>query len=220
MADNKSCEEKHIASKEASFVRNTIVERKIKECRSLTPFQIDTILGISKEYKEPSECNITTLECMECGYREVFTERQFKFTDGLSCYVCNGPVNPSITRPGEKIRNRQTKKWNDYYGNPKKRSVGSLTIDVDCSDAIKGLKAVQREAKKATAALKELNQQKKKDKKVLVLKIDDFLSDKALEKLKNEVKQGLENGQLFLCGDVEYEFVDIPREIGVEVVDK
>lgn len=39
---------------------------------------------------------------------------------------------------------------------PKKRSVGELTVDIDCSDALKGLKAIQREARKATATLKEL----------------------------------------------------------------
>lgn len=58
---------------------------------------------------ESSEDKITTLECMVCGYREVFTKRQFKFTDGLSCYVCDSPVNSTMTRPGEKIRNRRMK---------------------------------------------------------------------------------------------------------------
>lgn len=41
------------------------------------------------------------------------------------------------------------------------KSVGELTIDVDCSEALKGLKAIQREARKATQALKELEVQKK-----------------------------------------------------------
>ncbi|MGM8213556.1 hypothetical protein ACLIBH_12335 [Virgibacillus sp. W0430] len=39
------------------------------------------------------------------------------------------------------------------------KSVGSFHVDIDCSNALKGLKAVQREAKKATAALKELEVQ-------------------------------------------------------------
>jgi hypothetical protein len=42
------------------------------------------------------------------------------------------------------------------------RSVGALTVEIDCSDALKGLKAVTREAKKATAALKELEEQQAK----------------------------------------------------------
>lgn len=63
--------------------------------------------------KQSSENKLTTLECMVCGYREVFTEQQFKFTDGLRCCICNGPVNPTLTRPGEKIRNRRMKKQKD-----------------------------------------------------------------------------------------------------------
>lgn len=42
---------------------------------------------------------------------------------------------------------------------PSKKSIGEIKIDVDCSEALKGLKAVTREAKKATAALKELEEQ-------------------------------------------------------------
>ncbi|MCM3665522.1 hypothetical protein M3204_13980 [Mesobacillus subterraneus] len=43
-----------------------------------------------------------------------------------------------------------------------KRSIGQLTVDIDCSDALKGLKAITREAKKATEALKELEEQRRK----------------------------------------------------------
>jgi hypothetical protein len=39
---------------------------------------------------------------------------------------------------------------------------GVRIITVDCSDALKGLKAVTREAKKATTALQELEEQQKK----------------------------------------------------------
>jgi hypothetical protein len=35
-------------------------------------------------------------------------------------------------------------------------------IDIDCSNALKGLKAVTREAKKATTALQELEEQQKR----------------------------------------------------------
>jgi hypothetical protein len=50
-----------------------------------------------------------------------------------------------------------------------KKSIGKLTVDIDCSDALKGLKAVTREAKKATAALKELEEQQSKS---VTIKID------------------------------------------------
>jgi diaminopimelate decarboxylase len=43
------------------------------------------------------------------------------------------------------------------------RTIGQLTIDIDCSGALKGLKAITREAKKATQALKELEEQQKKN---------------------------------------------------------
>lgn len=39
---------------------------------------------------------------------------------------------------------------------------GTITVDIDCSDALKGLKAVTREAKKATTALQELEEQQKR----------------------------------------------------------
>jgi hypothetical protein len=156
------------------------------------------------------EGKVTTLECMVCGYREVFTERQFKFTDGLRCNGCNGPVQPSITRLGENVRNRKMKhdeneivtyakykclscdhgdfekgKRKDYkevllcpkcnglyvdswkihkyaHLKEKKNSVGKLTVEIDVSEALKGLKAVQREAKKAAQALKEVEELKTK----------------------------------------------------------
>lgn len=100
------------------------------------------------------EDKLTTLECMECGYREVFTERQFEFTDGLRCYVCEGLVRPSITRPGEKIRNRRMKENIGETTAEAGRRISESLINI--SETIKGLKAIQREAKKATAALKEL----------------------------------------------------------------
>ncbi|QGH35148.1 hypothetical protein GI584_14325 [Gracilibacillus salitolerans] len=108
------------------------------------------------------EGKVTTLECMECGYREVFTERQFKFTDGLGCNRCEGPVQPVITRSGEEVNNRRMKQ--------KKISAGTLIITADVSDTIKGLKAVQREAKKTTASLKELEEQQKKHNTDVIIK--------------------------------------------------
>lgn len=39
-----------------------------------------------------------------------------------------------------------------------RRSIGQLTVDLDCSEALTGLKALQREARKATQALRELEE--------------------------------------------------------------
>lgn len=51
-------------------------------------------------------------------------------------------------------------------------SVGSFHVDIECSDAIKGLKAIQREARKATKELRELEEQKKS--KYLVIELDEL----------------------------------------------
>lgn len=113
-----------------------------------------------------SEGKLTTLECMECGFREVFTERQFQTTDGYRCYVCDGSVKPSITRPNEPIRNRcmKEKGLKSLYrsdrvqlSNSKKLGEISVKVDMDVSDALKGLKAVQREARKTIKLLKEVD---------------------------------------------------------------
>lgn len=93
MADNKSCEEKYIASSEALEVRSEILKRNLEYCFPLTPKQVDTVIHLYKDYKKRID---------------------------------------------------------------KKKSVGTIAVDIDCSDALTGLKSIQREAKKATAALKEL----------------------------------------------------------------
>lgn len=56
-----------------------------------------------------------------------------------------------------------------------KRSIGSLVVDIECSEALKGLKAVTREAKKAAAALKEV-EDIKKDNKLLIIELDSDTS--------------------------------------------
>lgn len=49
---------------------------------------------------------------------------------------------------------------------PSKKSIGEIKIDVDCSDALKGLKAVTREVKKVSAALEELDRLKEHTKAI------------------------------------------------------
>lgn len=62
--------------------------------------------------------------------------------------------------------------WNMIFSNPEKiaiptsqrkvRSAGRLTVDVDVSDALTGLNAVQREARKTIQVLKELEELQKR----------------------------------------------------------
>jgi hypothetical protein len=56
----------------------------------------------------------------------------------------------------------------ELYKKQKQKPVGEIKVDIDVSDALKGLKAVQREARKATAALKELDEQLNVDKEFIV----------------------------------------------------
>lgn len=63
----------------------------------------------------------------------------------------------------------------NIVGGQVKTNVGELTIDVDVSDALKGLKAITREAKKATEALKELEEQQKKMRGQHVHRVDDSI---------------------------------------------
>jgi hypothetical protein len=44
----------------------------------------------------------------------------------------------------------------------------SIAVNIDCNEALTGLKAITREAKKATAALKELEAQQKKNKGIAI----------------------------------------------------
>lgn len=59
-------------------------------------------------------------------------------------------------------------------------SIGEITVDLDCSQALKGLKAITREAKQATAALEEVVEAQGK------LRIDqeDNLSVLGIEEMK------------------------------------
>ncbi len=107
---------------------------------------------------------MVTYKCMKCfAEMSVSKQRELRM-DGRNCFLCKGPI--------QKVEN--------------KKSVGSFTVDIDCSDALKGLKAVQREAKKATAALKELEEQKKRN-TFLVIELDN--EDSTLPKVFHEGKE-------------------------------
>ncbi|UFT98106.1 hypothetical protein KO561_12930 [Radiobacillus kanasensis] len=89
---------------------------------------------------QKSSEGMVTYKCMKCFAEMSVCKRRESRMDGRSCFLCRGPI--------QNVENKE--------------SIGSLTVDVDCSDALKGLKAIQREAKKATAALKELEGQQEK----------------------------------------------------------
>lgn len=93
--------------------------------------------------KKSSEDNVL-YQCIECQRHRVIRNGQ----DGNTCNYCDGYLkaigftNLPTSNEGKKIIHH-----------------GGITITADVSDALKGLKAVQREARKATQALKELEVQ-------------------------------------------------------------
>jgi hypothetical protein len=87
---------------------------------------------------------------MNCFAEMAVSDQRELRMEGRNCFLCRGPI--------QKVEN--------------KTSIGSLSVDIDCSNAIKGLKDIQRESKKATAALKELEEQK--ENKYLVIELDEL----------------------------------------------
>lgn len=78
-----------------------------------------------------SEDNIL-YQCIKCNHKAVLING----VDGNECNYCGGHLNALC-----------------YTNLP---ATENQRIDIDCSSAIKGLKALQRETKKAIGALKEL----------------------------------------------------------------
>ncbi|GGJ48549.1 hypothetical protein [Virgibacillus salexigens] len=123
------------------------------------------------------------LECIKCGNEQIFRRYDYR-QDGISCSNCEGPVvkkeyqdrhvateeafnvrDEIIDRDIKYCRKLTPKQVDTIIGlyNEVKQSgassasAGTFKLDIDCVDALKGLKSIQREAKKATAALKELD---------------------------------------------------------------
>lgn len=88
--------------------------------------------------------NNVLYKCIECASHTVIKNG----VDSKRCFYCEGMLEPlgqtnlDVTNHGKKTIN-----------------YGMITVDIDVSDALKGLKAVQREARQATKALRELEEQ-------------------------------------------------------------
>lgn len=134
-------------------------------------------------------------ECVDCG-----SEKQFRDEDivgDVMCYECSSVMkkkliqeNHDVSEEALFIREKVFERNISYLRNltpkqvdtiidllreieaNKKERVGTPTVDIECSNAIKDLKAIQREAKKATAALKELEEQRKRN-NFLVIELDN-----------------------------------------------
>jgi hypothetical protein len=80
-----------------------------------------------------------------------------------------------------------------YMADNKSREIGQLTVkvDVDISEALTGLKALQREAKKAAQALRELEEAK--EPAVINIAIKNYDGKADANKLAKAIEDGLKS---------------------------
>jgi DNA-directed RNA polymerase subunit RPC12/RpoP len=83
-------------------------------------------------------------KCMRCGHVIHISRQKARFFDGATCEECGGPISP-INPPKTPVTE-------------KSKPISELTVkvNIDCSDALKGLKAVQREIRKTVVSFKDL----------------------------------------------------------------
>lgn len=100
-------------------------------------------------------------KCLVCDHKELMEVK--KGTEVMPCPKCNGAFVDVWYMHKYKKRPNPPKSYTSKLGDSLS-DVGEITakLSIDCSDALTGLKAVQREARKATRSLKELEEQQKK----------------------------------------------------------
>lgn len=83
-------------------------------------------------------------KCISCGYSEFVQSEKKDYVEVMPCPKCASFYVDLF------VYNR--------YKLPKqtKNSVGFFKVDIDASDALKGLKAIERQAKKTARALREV----------------------------------------------------------------
>lgn len=161
MADNKSCEGKVIGGKRMCGKTTRLIERANKEnlyilCANKNMASI--IYQQSQDMKLNIPYPVTVSELPLKGYmKEILVDEAEMVLSQLAGKRVVGMSTSMELTELDKID-----KSKPPVTAVKKKSIGSLTLDIDCSDALTGLKSVQREAKKATAALKELDDQMSK----------------------------------------------------------
>lgn len=97
--------------------------------------------------KQSREADNVLYKCIECDSHTVIKNG----VDSKRCFYCDGMLDPmSLTNLDVTNHSKKTINY------------GMVTVDIDVSDALTGLKAVQREARKATRSLRELEEQQKK----------------------------------------------------------
>ncbi|MET3658167.1 hypothetical protein [Sporosarcina psychrophila] len=90
-------------------------------------------------------------ECLSCEHTDIVRGKRKEYSEVQLCPKCNG-LYVDIWKL-EKYKHLKKKR----------KSIGELKINMDVSEALKGLKAVQREAKKTARALREVEGMSPKD---------------------------------------------------------
>ncbi|MGE6515198.1 hypothetical protein [Lysinibacillus sphaericus] len=100
--------------------------------------------GIEHKRDENEVVAYAKYECLSCNHSETVRGERKDYKEALFCPKCKG-----LFVDIWKIRNYE------HLRKPK-TSVGSLKIGIDVSNALKGLKAVERQAKNTVRALREV----------------------------------------------------------------
>lgn len=127
---------------------------------------------------EKRESNIkaghVNYKCLDCGQISKRYLSKQEYYEVTACPNCEG-------------KSVDLYKIAKYKTDEKPSNSLKIKIDVDCTEALKGLKAVTRAAKKATVALKELEEQQKKIEVAIPLNVDGESISKAIfDVLRND----------------------------------
>lgn len=116
---------------------------------------------------------LAVYECLCCEHRGPVRGKKEDYSEVKVCPNCNGAFV-------------DTWKIAKYKQKEKPADLLSVKINVDCSESLKGLKAITRVAKKATAALKELEEQQERfsNSSKLTLNIDSKRIASRSDKIK------------------------------------
>ena len=88
-------------------------------------------------------------ECLSCEHTDIVSGKRKEYSEVQLCPQCNGLYIDAWKL--EKYKHLK----------PKRKSNGELKINIDVSEALKGLKALQREAKKTARVLKDVEEQRR-----------------------------------------------------------
>lgn len=158
MADNKSREViggKRMCGKTTEFIKRASKENLYILCANKTiakfMFKQANEMGLKIPYP------VTVEELPLKGYMKEILVDEVEMV--LAALTGNQIAGMSTSLPLNELPSLRGEERTRAYNS---KSVGQLHVDVDCSDALKGLKAIQREAREATAALREFERQQKK----------------------------------------------------------